>query len=70
MHHYYDVYLIQTEIDVTKLTLQPEEVAEVKMINFRELKNLITTKKIDMVDHHEEYAKLFEVLEKRFKASS
>lgn len=66
INHRTHVYLLPINLDIATVKLQPEEVSEVKWVNFRELENLIATKKIDMVDHGEEYQKLFAILHKRF----
>ena len=58
-----DVYLVQTNLDISSLNLQEEEVSEVKFINFMDLKKKILNNDSDFVPHKEEYEKLFEYLE-------
>ena len=60
----HDVYLVRTDLDISDITIQEEEVAEVKFINFQELKKKVLDGDNDFVPHQEEYKKLFEHLEK------
>jgi len=59
-----DVYLIRRNLDVEKLVLQKEEVAEVKFIDIQELKDILAKKDPAFVMHDEEYKALFEYLKK------
>ena len=65
-NHLNDVYLVQLDLDISKVRLQAEEVAEIKFVPFQELEQLINQKKIDMVEHDEEYEKLFQILHQRY----
>ncbi len=60
-----DVYLVRKNLDLNKLTLQPEEVSEVKLIQYKNLQRIIARETPGYVLHKEECAKLFEVLDKR-----
>lgn len=58
-----DVYLVRRDVDITQLVLQEEEVAEVRFILWKELRNILDEEGGDFVRHPEEYKKLFEYLE-------
>ena len=62
-----DVYLVRKDVDVSNMRIQKEEVAEVKFIDFRQLKKMITNNVSIFVPHIEGYKKLFEFLEKSTK---
>ena len=59
-----DVYLVRTDLDMSDMVIQREEVAEVKFVDFGELKRRISGDAKNFVPHEEEYEKLFEILEK------
>jgi isopentenyl-diphosphate Delta-isomerase len=61
---YHDIYLVRRNVELDELTLQKEEVAEVKFINIEELKNIIKEKHPDFIIHTEEYKRLFEHLDR------
>ncbi|MFW0861962.1 MAG: NUDIX hydrolase [Candidatus Komeilibacteria bacterium] len=63
-NEYHDIYIIKRNLDIEKLTLQEEEVAEVKFINLTNLKKKIEEKDPEFVMHDEEYRALFKYLEK------
>lgn len=65
-NEYTNVYLVETEIDTEKLTLQDSEVEEVRLIPWKELRKWIQDKREDVVSHPGEYKLLFEYLEKRY----
>jgi isopentenyldiphosphate isomerase len=58
-----DVYLIQKDLDISTLTLQEEEVAEVRFMLWRDVQRHITAKDATFCVHDEEYAALFAYLE-------
>lgn len=47
------VYLLKKDIDINNITLQPEEVAEVKWLNYNDFVNLIYSD--DFCNHAKEY---------------
>jgi len=57
-----DVYLIKKDLDISRINLQKEEVAEIKFIPWQDLEKKIKTKDPAFVPHDEEYKKLFEYL--------
>ena len=63
-----DVYLVKTDLDLSKFELQKEEVAEVKFIPFKDLQSAIINKSSEFVPHPEEYRLLFEKLEGLFQS--
>ncbi|MEK7187714.1 MAG: NUDIX domain-containing protein [Patescibacteria group bacterium] len=64
-----DVYMVQKDIDISQLSLQEEEVAEVRFISFLELERAIESKDGNFVSHFQEYPKLFSELHRRFPSS-
>ncbi len=65
-NQFYDVYLIEMDLDINKLNLQKEEVSEVKNIYYKEFEQMIKSENKDIVNHPEEWNKLFEILHKRY----
>jgi len=65
-NQFYDVYLIEMDLDINSLKLQEEEVSEVKNIYYKEFENMIKNKDKDIVNHPEEWKKLFEILHKKY----
>lgn len=65
INHLDDCFLAEIEIDPSKLTLQPEEVSEVKLIHFIALQDKILQKHSEFAQH-EEYIKLFPLLKQRY----
>ena len=63
---FYDIYLLEKDIDLNKLTLQEEEVSEVKYMYFKDFEKLIERKDTDIVNHPIEWKKLFEILHKKY----
>lgn len=63
---FYDVYLLEKDIDLNSLKLQEEEVREVEYINFREYEEMVNNHHKDIVNHPEEWKKLFEILHKKY----
>jgi isopentenyldiphosphate isomerase len=66
-NEYADVYLIQLDIELSRIRLQEEEVSEVKFIHFKELEKLVNERQTDIVMHDEEYKRLFEILYQRLQ---
>lgn len=62
----YDVYLIEMDLDISKLKLQEDEVSEVKNIYYKDFEQMINNKDTDIVNHPEEWKRLFEILHKRY----
>lgn len=54
------------DLDINKLNLQKEEVSEVKNIYYKEFEQMIKSENKDIVNHPEEWNKLFEILHKRY----
>lgn len=61
-----DVYLVKKDINLKDLTIQKEEVSEIKLIPYNELKNKVINKDNSIVEHTEMYNKLFSFLENKF----
>ena len=61
-----DIYLIETDIDINVLTLQKEEVSEVKLMHFTDFEKQILETPENFVPHEVDYKKLFEVLHERY----
>lgn len=65
-NQFYDVYLIELDLDIKNLKIQREEVSEVMNIYYKDFEKMIINKDKDIVNHPEEWEKLFEVLHKRY----
>lgn len=65
-NQFYDVYLIELDLDINNLKLQKEEVSEVKNIYYKEFEQMIKDKNKDIVNHPKEWKQLFEILHKRY----
>ena len=65
-NQFYDVYLIEMDLDINTLKLQAEEVSEVKNIYYKDFEKMIENKDQDIVNHPEEWKKLFEILHERY----
>ena len=65
-NQFYDVYLIEMDLDIHKMQLQEDEVSEVKNIYYKEFEQMIKNKNKDIVNHPEEWEKLFEILHRRY----
>lgn len=61
-----DVYLVKKDLDLNDLTMQKEEVSEIRLIPYHELKNKVINRDNSIVEHIEMYNKLFNFLENRF----
>lgn len=58
-----DIYLVEMNIKIKELTLQKEEVEEVKYIPWREFKAWVDKDRKDVVPHPKEYSLLFNYLQ-------
>lgn len=67
-NQFYDVYLIEMDLDIDNLKLQEEEVSEVKNIYYKDFEKMIENKDKDIVNHPEEWEKLFKILHNRYDA--
>lgn len=65
-NQFYDVYLIEMDLDIDKLQLQEDEVSEVKNIYYKDFEQMIKNKNPDIVNHPEEWKNLFEILHERY----
>lgn len=65
-NQFYDVYLVEMDLDINNLKLQKEEVSEVKNIYYKDFETMIKNKDKDIVNHPEEWKKLFEILYKKY----
>lgn len=65
-NQFYDVYLIELDLNLNNLKLQKDEVSEVKNIFYKDFEQMIMTKNKDIVNHPEEWKQLFEILHKRY----
>jgi 8-oxo-dGTP diphosphatase len=57
-----DIYLLRLSLDLSKIILQEEEVAEVKYISVDKFRNMIKNKDETLVRHDDEFKILFEAL--------
>lgn len=57
---------MELDLDINNLKLQKEEVSEVKNIYYKDFEKMIKNKNKDIVNHPEEWEKLFEILHKRY----
>ena len=65
-NQFYDVYLIEMDLDIENLKLQKEEVSEVKNIYYKDFEQMIKDKDKDIVNHPQEWKKLFKILHERY----
>lgn len=65
-NQFYDVYLIEMDLDINSLKIQEEEVSEVKNIYYKDFETMIKNKDKDIVNHPEEWKRLFEILHERY----
>lgn len=63
---FYDVYLAEVDLALDKLKLQEDEVSEVKYIPYEDFEKMAQTHHKDMVNHPEEWEKLFKILHERY----
>lgn len=65
-NEFLDVYLLNIDIDIENVTIQKEEVSEVKFVSYKELQEMVKNKDKTLVEHDEIHDKLFPILEERF----
>ena len=63
---FYDVYLLEQDVNLNDLILQEDEVSEVKYLDFKVFEKMVENKDKDIVNHPEEWKKLFEILHKKY----
>ncbi len=61
---FYDVYLIEMNLDINKLKLQKEEVSG---IYYKDFEKMVKNKNKDIVNHPEEWKRLFKILHERYE---
>ena len=61
------VYVVEIDIEIEKIKMQKEEVSEVKLLHFKELKKLIENNDPTFVRHPDEFKLLFDYLEKKYE---
>ncbi len=64
---FYDVYLVEADLDIDKLKLQQEEVSGIQNIYYEDFERMVKNKDKDIVNHPEEWEKLFAILHDRYK---
>jgi len=60
------IYIVKMELDPEKIIKQEEEVSEVKLISYKELKKIIESGDPTFVSHEKEYELLFDYLENKW----
>lgn len=65
-NQFYDVYLVEMDLDIKSLKLQEDEVSEVKNIYYKDFEKMIENKNKDIVNHPEEWNNLFKILHERY----
>lgn len=65
-NQFYDVYLIEMNLDINSLKLQKEEVSKVMNIYYKDFEQMIKNKNKDIVNHPEEWKRLLEILHQRY----
>lgn len=63
---FYDVYLAEVDLELSKLKLQEEEVSEVTYIPYEDFERMIQNLDPNIVSHPEGYAKLFKILHQKY----
>lgn len=61
-----DVYLVEMDLNIEELTLQKEEVSEVRLMPWKEFKSWVDEEREDIVPHSKEYSLLFDYLDKHY----
>ncbi|MES3032051.1 MAG: NUDIX domain-containing protein [Patescibacteria group bacterium] len=59
-----DIYLVHSDLEISELKLQAEEVEEARWIDIKDLEKWVKGEGEKLVSHEEEYKKLFEYLDK------
>ena len=65
-NQFYDVFLVEMDLDLDKLELQTEEVSEVKNIFYKDFESMVRNKSSEIVNHPEEWDRLFKILHDRY----
>ena len=65
-NQFYDVYLVEMDLDIKKLKLQEDEVSDVMNIYYKDFEKMIENKNKDIVNHPEEWKRLFEILHEKY----
>lgn len=63
---FHDVYLIQKNVSLATLSIDQQEVGEVRYVPWRKVKEELAKGNAEFVAHPNEYPKLFEILKERF----
>ena len=58
----HELFLVRREIDVDRLALDPEEVAEVGLVSLEELEDRVRRGDPTLVDHGDEYRRLLDII--------
>ena len=61
------VYLAEADATIDTLVLQTEEVADVRWVSIVELEQMVVEQHPELVEHPQQYSKLFDHLKERFK---
>lgn len=64
---FYDVYLIEMNLDINKLKLQKEVVSGIQNIYYKDFEKMVKNKNKDIVNHPEEWKRLFKILHERYE---
>ena len=62
-HEFYDVYLLEMDLDPSKLVLQEEEVSEVKFMDYKTFKDAVHKKDKSIWIHEEGFRRLLDKLD-------
>ena len=66
-NQFYDVYLVEMDLDIDKLNLQKkEEVSEVNNIYYKDFEKMIINKDKYIVNHPKKWENLFKILHKKY----
>ena len=65
-NQFYDVYLLEMDLDIDELNLQEEEVSEIKNIYYKDFEQMIINKDKDIVNHPKEWENLFKILHQKY----
>lgn len=63
---FYDVYLLEKDIDLNNLKLQKDEVSQVEYMYYEELEKMTIEHHKDIVNHPKEWKQLFEILHRKY----
>lgn len=68
-NEFVDVFLIERELDITKVVLQESEVEAVKWLHWTEVKRMTLDKNSDFVPVHTEYEPFWDYVAAHYPAS-